>query len=440
MVHQKQELQAEFFTYAESRPKISTHCHQLPGRELDGFDLEALLRNSYVNWCGVPWGSSLESRQAFLSIARFNSYFVWLQKSLVRLYGDSTPLTASNWQAWSDRIKIAYRDTSHPSRVLVENCAYRRMLLDAYWDPGSDNGTPEFFSPTYRINPFFFGYSTSVVDHDGHNPYALYPRPFIVDLNEYIGWVREAILAHQVSGCVALKVPIAYDRGLDFNPVSDEQAHQAFARLTAASARQPFRANRLEADKIIPSNAPGTVAPVQNLETDPEDVKTFQDFLFFQICRLAGELDFPIQIHTGMGQARRTNAAALQEAIQSFPATRFVLLHCSYPWIQDISMLVTKFPNVFPDLSWVPLISTQAGITLLHELIERATLDRIMWGCDTWTAEESFGAMLAFCQVLATTLAEKVLDGYFSREDALLIIETIFFNNPQHFYKLESAG
>src|SRR5512136_1355887 len=93
MAFNQQELRAEFSSYAENRSKISTHCHQLPGRELQAFDLETLLRNSYVNWCGVSWGNSLESRQAFLSKVRLNSYFVWLEKSLLRLYGGSTPLT-----------------------------------------------------------------------------------------------------------------------------------------------------------------------------------------------------------------------------------------------------------------------------------------------------------------------------------------------------------
>jgi hypothetical protein len=103
-------------------------------------------------------------------------------------------------------------------------------------------------------------------------------------------------------------------------------------------------------------------------------------------------------------------------------------------------MLVDKYPNVFPDLSMLPLISTQSGTTMLHELIERATLDRIFWGCDTWTAEESFGALLAFRHVLASTLAEKIITGYFTREDALLIIDAILLKNPQRFYKLASAG
>ena len=436
MAFNQQELRAEFSSYAENRPKISTHCHQLPGRELLAFDLEKLLRNSYVNWCGVAWDDSPQSRQAFLSKVRFNSYFVWLEKSLSRLYGGIAPLSASYWTEWSDRIQAAYRDPFHPRRILTGNCGYQRMLLDAYWNPGDDNASPEFFTPVYRVNAFFFGYSPAAREHDGKNPYDLSPRAFISDLDEYVAWVHKSILNHQAAGCVALKIPIAYDRGLDFEPVPADQARQAFARLTASGAREN-KIGQASSEQTFPSNAP---TPNQSEQANSADVKTFQDFLFFQICGMAAELDLPLQIHTGMGQGHRTNAAQLQPAIQRFPQTRFVLLHCSYPWIQDVSMLAANYPNVYADLSWLPLLSTRASLTMLHEMIERATLDRIFWGCDTWTAEESFGALLAFCQVLSTALAEKVLDGYFTREDALLFMDNILFNNPQSFYKLASAG
>ena len=433
-----QDLTNEFSAFIDGRPKISTHCHQLPEQELRPFNLDTLLRNSYVNWCGVAWDESTCGRETFLEKVRFNSFFVWLQKSLQQLYGESSPLTAGSWQDLSERIQYAHQNPLYARAILTGQCGYRRMLLDAYWEPGSDNASPEFFAPVYRVNAFFFGYSTTAADHGGGNPYLFYPRNFICDLDEYIGWVRENVLAQLARGCVALKIPIAYDRGLDFDPVSHEQARQAFSRLTTAAARQPSQPRGNEGDLASRSNAPDNRAPAQETGADPADVKTFQDALFFQICQMAADLDLPVQIHTGMGQGRRTNAAYLQLAIRNFPETRFVLLHCSYPWIQDVSMLVTNYPNVYPDLSWLPLLSSQSATAMLHELIERATLDRICWGCDTWTAEESFGALLAFRHVLAATLAEKVFAGYFTRADALLIIDAILFKNPQRFYRLAS--
>jgi hypothetical protein len=434
-----QDLYFELAAFIESRPKINTHCHQLPAKEYHGFDLETLLRNTYVNWCGVSWDGSAQSHHNLLEKVHFNSFFVWLQKSLQQLYGITQPLTAATWQEWSNRIQATYQNPSHPWVILTKRCMYQRMVLDAYWDPGSDNGSPDLFVPSFRVNSFFFGYSPQASDHDGNNPYRLYPHPFILDLDEYVAWVRDSILIHKTSGCVALKIPIAYDRGLDFCEVSLDQAKLSFSNLVSASAGEPAKVMRLGEQRVLMSNAPDPYSNKSRPGVDAQDIKTFQDYLFFQICRIAAEEQLPVQIHTGMGQAYRTNAGQLQEAIQKSPYTRFVLLHCSYPWTQDICMLVDKFPNVSPDLSILPIISTRAGIAMLHELIERSTAERLFWGCDTWTPEESYASLLAFRHVLATALVEKIAEGYFSRDDAQLMIEQILFDNPNNFYKLGQA-
>ena len=105
-----------------------------------------------------------------------------------------------------------------------------------------------------------------------------------------------------------------------------------------------------------------------------------------------------------------------------------------------MSLLVTNYANVYPDLSWVPLISTRAATTLMHELIERSTADRISWGCDTWTPEESYGSLLALCHVLASTLAKKIMDGYFSSEDAFRFIDHLLSDNPHQLYVSVRTG
>ena len=116
-----------------------------------------------------------------------------------------------------------------------------------------------------------------------------------------------------------------------------------------------------------------------------------------------------------------------------------MLLHCSYPWIEDMSLLMRQHTNVYADLSWLPLGSGTASIQVLNELLEGSSLDRIFWGCDTWTAEESYGALLAACHCLGSTLAGKVMDGYFTRADALRVVDAILFENPSQFYKLDTS-
>jgi predicted TIM-barrel fold metal-dependent hydrolase len=437
-------LYQELYQHTAGHAVINTHSHHLPEAEFATYNLDALLRNSYVNWCGVGFDNTPESRAHFLERVRYHAYFVWLQKSLQELYAFGEPLSVTNWERLSAQIQLAHQEPGHQMKVLTGQCGYRKIVQDAYWNAGSDNGYPSLFTPSFRINAFHFGYGPWTVDQDGNSPYTLYPHPFITDLDEYLDWVRQKILEKRAQGCVALKLPIAYDRGLDFAEVPYNQAQAAFGRLAAAflnASNSPQSAEQSNSDRLMISNVP--VQPSTEFPQVPganaEDIKAFQDFLFFQICRSAAELDLPVQIHTGMGQGRRTNALWLQEVIQRNPQTRFVLLHGSYPWVEDIPALVRLYPNVFADLCWLPLGSTRAGKFLLHELIENATSDKVMWGCDTWTAEESYGALLSLRFVLSSVLAEKVNEGYLTTQDAQQIIDNVLFRNAADFFRLKIA-
>jgi predicted TIM-barrel fold metal-dependent hydrolase len=171
---------------------------------------------------------------------------------------------------------------------------------------------------------------------------------------------------------------------------------------------------------------------------DHLDIKAFQDYLFMKICEIAAELDVPIQIHTGLGRLTRSNAYLLQPLIEAFPMTKFVLLHGSYPWIDDILGLVHVYPKrVFPDLVWLPQISTEAAVRMLSELIEVTNSHSICWRDDSWTSKETYGSLLSAQHVLATVLSNKVHQGYMSLPDAQVLVANILRDNAKRLYKLD---
>lgn len=61
-------------------------------------------------------------------------------------------------------------------------------------------------------------------------------------------------------------------------------------------------------------------------------------------------------------------------------------------------------------------------------------IDKICWGCDTWTVEESYGSLLAFRFSLCKVLSEKIADGYLSVNNAKDIINKILFDNAPNIY------
>ena len=396
-------MKAELSAYMAEHPVINTHSHHLPDDFFKNFALDNLLNQIYISWSGVTFEQTRGSRAAYLDKVRYKSYFIWLQKSLQKLYSFDEPLSPDNWDEISRKIEGAYEDASFHLQILKEKCGYEKVILDTYWEPGSHNGHPEIFSPTFRVDPLFYGYASGIKDHDGNDPTELYgdlPR----NITDYVAWNRKIISDKKAEGCIALKLAMAYKRGLDLKTVTKERADRIFG--------------------------------LKETERTKEDIVAFQDYLFQCICEIAAELELPLQCHTGLGQLTETRALAMKGVIERNPQTKFVLFHCSFPWTEDISALLHTYPNVYPDLCWLPLLSPTAAKKMLHELIEVGTSDKVCWGCDTWTSEESYGALLAFRFVLAEVLAEKVKDGYFTLADAKEIIDRIMASNAASLYAL----
>ena len=381
---------------------LSTHSHHLEDTFHTSLTLEKLFERSYVHWCGVPVGSTPAEHAVFLDKVRSKSYFVWLEKALQQLYGFSEPISPSNWTAVSGRISAAHRNGGHHLSVLRKDCGYRNIVLDAYWNPGSDNGHPDLFTPTFRLDAFFSGYDPDKADHDGVLLRDLYGQQPPSTPEEFAQWLEKKVLEKKARGCVALKCAMAYERDLLFRPATVMEAAPAFVRSEEGPNRQ--------------------------------EIRNFQDWLFHEICRIASRTGLPLQIHTGLGQLYGTRPLALLDAITLHPKTRFVLFHCGFPWTDDINALLHAHANVYPDLCWVPLLSPTAATRIMRELIEIGTADKLCWGCDTWTSEESLGAVLALHHTLSRALASLVDEGYFSLEDAFTVSENILHHNAEALY------
>ncbi len=390
-----------FYDFAQSLPIVNTHSHHLPDEEHPALNLAEMFRNSYLNWCGVlvPSGESEEEIAHWLDAVRTRSYFVWLERALMELYGIDEHLHAGSWEIFDRAVRQAHQDRDWHLKILRENCRYEAVLLDAYWSPGSHAGHPELFRPAYRVNSIFYGYDDKAVDHNDHNfQAALGVRTR--DIEEYTRLIKHTLREKKQAGCSVLKCAIAYDRSLCFGKGTKEQAQKAMLD-----------------------------------HPEPRDIEAFQDYVFDCICETAVELGMPVQIHTGLGLMDRSGAMQLQPLIARHPQTTFWLMHGSYPWTSDIAGLVHAYPNVWADLCWLPLLSPAAAHRLMHELIDVCNADRVVWGCDTWTSEESYGARLAFLDVLSRVLAERVESGIMRENDALRYAEAVLHDNAAGILK-----
>jgi uncharacterized protein len=92
----------ELLEYMEGKVVINTHSHHMEDKTFTHFNLDFLLKNSYVKLCDVKFEKTRASRQNYLNQVRFNSYFIWLQKALQKIHKIKQSLTTDNWNAFSD--------------------------------------------------------------------------------------------------------------------------------------------------------------------------------------------------------------------------------------------------------------------------------------------------------------------------------------------------
>ena len=394
----------ELYDYIEKHTLVNTHCHHYQDSFFQDFSLEKLLRNTYLapKWSDLDFGESRDSRETFIKKAKFKSYFVWLKKALKEIYHMDEFLNADSWEEYDCKIRETYRNNPEQHiNLLKKKCNYGKVILDAYWEPGSDNGHEELFAPNLRIDYFVNAFSPELEDHNGNTVEKIYGQHF-EDLDEYVDFVRKCI-RQKLKTCCALKSTLAYDSyGIDFDIfASRETAVKALCKGKDASA---------------------------------EEAAAFRGYIFRVFCEEAENAGKPFQIHTGLGSLYRTNAMQMLHIVQAFPRVKFSVFHASYPWREDVAGMLHNCGNVYADLCWLPLISSEAAVHVLREYCQVATSDKLCWGCDTITGEESYGAVLAMRDSFSRGLAGLVETGYLSIKEAKELADYILEENPNKLY------
>lgn len=389
----------ELKKFIQSQRAISTHSHFIGGLFFDKVDLKTLLEVSYVNWSWLPLPKTYDERRNYFAKVRNRSYFIWLEKALQSIYEIDKPLNEDTYDIF-DRKILLYAEERANYIKLKDVCLYDSVINDSYWDYGYNHNAPQFFKPAYRINIFLNGNNKDFVDREGNSIGKFFNAS---TYSEYKELLKEHLKDMIKKGCVAFKCAAAYERGLDFNCFDEESAQKAFNNGKNSSVKQ---------------------------------AKAFADSIMDYICKIAAELDVPFQIHTGLGQLFKTEAKQLLPIIQENPKTKFVMFHMSYPNASDVFELVHTYNNVYADLCWTPLISCEFSERVLSELLDVCNGDRICWGCDTWTFEESYGARLAINYVLEKVLSKKIEQNFFTLDFAKEVVKNILLYNAKKLYKI----
>ena len=387
------------YDYVVRLPIINTHSHHLSDDQFNNVNLDFILANSYASWMSPPPEPNYDARREYVLENRCNSYFHWLFKGIQALYG--IKVLPENFDTLDALIKTAYQDAAYHIDALKQSCGYTCVILDKCDDPGSDNGHPEIFAPTYRVNMFMHGFSKEARDHNGNSPYDVFKQD-VKSFDDYLSAMKNLICERKSMGSIALKNAAAYERDLMYCNTDKDLASKAFNNPNASS----------------------------------QDIRNFGDYIMFEITKIADELSLPIQVHTGLGILDNTRAIGIRKLLQTFPNVKFDIFHAGYPWTGDVLALLHNFKNSYVDLCWLPIISTTEAKEFVKKALEVSSAHRICWGCDTWVSEESMGAVLAIRHVLADALSDMIIDGAMDMEYAQYIAHRILFDNAKELYKL----
>jgi predicted TIM-barrel fold metal-dependent hydrolase len=232
-------------------------------------------------------------------------------------------------------------------------------------------------------------------------------------LGEYLEKIVDPTLErHKRGGAVAIKFEAAYLRSLDFDDVPRAQAEDAYAH--------------------------------------GRNYKKLQDFLFRHIAAQAGRLGMAVHLHVAWGAGgyfdiAGTNPLLLESAINDprLHQTNFVLLHGGWPYIREITALLTK-PNVYADFSAQTLMNYPRAVSqVLRAWLEFAP-DKILFGTDAYPYSEEIGweqsawiATDTTRQALGLALTGMVNDGEVTVDRALELARMVLHDNAQKLYRLK---
>ncbi len=340
--------------------------------------------------------------EPYYSAVRNTAYFEALRIAIRDVYG----------------IEDLSEDTAEPlteaMRKRVRPGFTREMFDQAGIDYAMNNpfGPKLIYNPDYEFDCFIVdmvdAFTTQQVPEfsrqSGMNTHCLDDYLRVIDFY----FERDAACAS------AFKVGRAYDRPLTWNDVPKSDAERIFNRLLA-----------------------------QNDLPDKITLRALEDYILHYLCRKCGEYDLRMKFHTGIHEGNGNTIANSRAALMSnlfikYPDTKFDIYHISYPYQEEVVLIVKAFPNVVADFCWMWVGNPAAGRRALSDMLDIVPANKIMgFGADYIFAEGVYAHAVMARREIARVLCEKVEEGRFTEDHALLVGRMLLRDNPINAFDLD---
>jgi uncharacterized protein len=230
--------------------------------------------------------------------------------------------------------------------------------------------------------------------------------------------LREALVAifqRHAPCAIAVKAQHAYTRTLRWEERSDEEAARA---LAAALAGRGEEATRL----------------------------ALGDWCWARGVELAIEHDLPFKLHTGhhAGTGRMpidwVRAGNLCPLLARYPEARFVLMHTSYPYSDELVSIAKHYRNVWVDLCWAWSIDPYSSTDFVRRFLHAVPSNKLFaFGGDTSWPTAAVAYSVQARRGLQRALEAEIAEGDLTAPEAITIARRLMRDNQYACFDIEGT-
>ena len=356
-------------------------------------------------------GLTLEERWALMSpywpFVRTTGYGRAMLEYMSDLFG-ADDINEGTYQELDRRI-LGARQPGWYEIVLKEKARIEVSLVTVW-----PHGVPEIDKRYFRAVPILDHFAMAACEADVAELEQQTGGATIHSLERLMEAQEQRLDTFHRAGAVGVKVFLAYRRTLNFEDAERATARRLFERVRRA---RPDELRQVE-------------------------LKPLQDFMMRRLVGLAAERGLPLQVHTGLQEGNgniieNSNPTHLAPVFLAYPEARFDLFHAGYPFVSQLTTLAKNFQNVYADLCWIQEVSPTVAARALNEWFDALPANKILAaGGDSNYAEGAYGHLQVARKIVADVLAEKVVSGHFSEEEAGWMMRRVLRENAKALFSL----
>ena len=168
------------------------------------------------------------------------------------------------------------------------------------------------------------------------------------------------------------------------------------------------------------------------------------DWCWARGVELGIEHDLPFKMHTGYYAGHssmvmeRISCGHLSPLLLAYPKARFVLMHISYPYNDELVGLAKQFRNVYPDLCWGWSIDPYSACDFVRRCLHAVPANKLfVFGGDTGWPMGSLGYAYQTRSWLNRALQGEVDDGLMTESQAMRVASRLMRENQYACFRVE---